>query len=93
MKRNMVLLLVVVALMVGTLYTVGDTTRYERKAVVVDVSFENVLAEDATGNVWGFTVNELLPCGTTVTLLMDTKGTEHNIYDDEVVGYTVTERK
>ena len=88
--KNIILSLIAAAIIVAALFVCGDSTRYTREAVVVDYGQAGtVYAEDATGNVWGFAVSMQIPRGSTVTLHMDTNGTEHYICDDIVVDFEV----
>ena len=59
---------------------------YTRTAEVVEVNNNLAIFTDATGNDWDYYFEDgtNLEVGDNVKLIMDTKHTDNNIYDDEI---------
>lgn len=86
MRKNIILFCLVVLVFVCALYVCGDTTRYNRNGVVVSHESASVaVVEDESGHLWTFETKEWIPTGMKLVMTMDTNGTEHYIYDDEIV--------
>lgn len=67
-------------------------THYSREAKVVNVDGDIITVEDTCGYLWefegdGFSVDD------EVKLLMDSKHTDSNIYDDEIIDVKIVENK
>lgn len=70
----------------GNIYFSTDTL-YPHTAVVSSIDCESdiVTVEDFNGNLWEFIGVEDWNCGDICSMIMDTKGTDDDITDDEIV--------
>lgn len=84
MREKSMCVVAIVLLVVLTNAVIND--RYTTDAMVVDVDGQTISAEDATGNVWCYTVDgDTVPrVGERVVLTLLAMGTD-TIYDDKVV--------
>ena len=79
-KGILITMLLIIALWVCSIID----THYNRKATIVSVNDNIVIAIDEGGNYWNFKSSGLT-VDQRVTLIMDSMNTPSNLYDDKVV--------
>ena len=86
MRVLCVMMCVLFVLMIGAMMEATVNDRYTREATVIEVDGNIISAEDSTGNVWCYEVDDdTVPrVGTEVVLSMLAMGSD-TIYDDQVV--------
>ena len=84
MRKVATIIIFILATMILTSCSSGKSTLYPETGKVVEISGEVVAVETSTGNLFEFYGSEDWSIGDTVSMIMDSCGTE-NVTDDIII--------
>lgn len=88
-EKNITVVLVGILVLAIWYIASWNESRYTRTGQVTYVSPFTYELTDETGHSFEFLSNDIIKDGTTITAILDNKGSVGYVYDDEVIDYKI----